>query len=145
LKGPIQSVEVSYLLHETEDPEKVGRAVKRAFSLTVQPEVEQLRGHFGNSIARVSVHLTGAEAAAAFEGMLAGLRPATRRELGTDATPSLDDHSALVLRFDKQRLVGGELVVGSKEPIRIRVKPRAFLMKGGAREFYARLFGGTER
>jgi RNA binding exosome subunit len=141
LKGPVQSVEVSYLLHATEDAAKVWGAVARTFKLTSGAKAERLEGHFGNVITRVSIHLTGAEASAAFDSMLSKLPTATRTELAADAPQFLDEHYALIIRFDKQRLVKGDLAIGSREPVRMKVKPRAFLMKGGPQEFYARLFG----
>jgi RNA binding exosome subunit len=55
----------------------------------------------------------------------------------------VDEHSALFLRFDKQGLVAGSLRLGSADAVRVKVKPRGFIPKGGADAFYAGLLRGA--
>jgi RNA binding exosome subunit len=143
LKGPIQSVEVSYLVHATEDQKKVEEALDRLLAVEVQPVIERLEGHFGNEILSVKLHLTGEEAAKAFQNVVASLSKHLRAELVANVGAFLDEHSALFLRLDKQRLVSGTLALGSGDSVRLKVKPRLFHVKGGATEFYANLIGGT--
>ena len=143
VKGPIQSVEVTYLVHATEDSGKVGTAVAQLLGVASEPMVEQLEGHFGNTIAKVRFHLTGEEAARAFERVVQKMQPTVRQEIIDDVGAFLDEHSALFLRFDKQRLVAGSLTLASADPVRMKVKPRVFLVKGGAPHFYSQLIGGT--
>jgi RNA binding exosome subunit len=142
LKGPIQSVEVTYLVHATEDQEKVEEAVGRLLGVTTRPAVERLEGHFGNEILAARLHLTGEEAAKAVQRVIAELSKDLRAELIEKIGEFLDEHSALFLRLDKQRLVSGVLALGSGDSVRLKVKPRLFLVKGGAAEFYAELIGG---
>jgi RNA binding exosome subunit len=142
LKGPIQSVEVTYLIHATEDKDRVDSAVKELVSTQAEPVAEEMEGHFGNKIVRVRFHLTGDDAASAFEGIVRHLPPGLKSELEREMGAHLDEHSALFLRLDKQRLVSGVLEAGSPDPIRVKVKPRRFLIKGDAREFYLKLLTG---
>jgi len=144
LKGPIQSIEASYIVHATEDPQILAKAVSTLLSVDARPEEEQMKGHFGNAITRVRYHLTGKDAAAALGSIAAHLPTITKDKLERDIGEFVDEHSALYLRFDKQRLVAGTLEEGTDDPVRIKVKPRGFLLRGGAEEFYSKiLFGGS--
>jgi len=143
LKGPVQSVEVSLFVHATEDLPRVAGAVASALSVAVPPQEERLEGHFGNQIVLVKWHLAGDEAMAAVAALASRLTPAAKRRLGGGLAGLVDEHSALYLRFDKQCLVEGRLEEGGRDSVRIKVKPRGFMMKAGASEFYSRvLLGG---
>jgi RNA binding exosome subunit len=142
LKGPIQSVEVTYILHSTEDPERVSSAVLGLLGTTRVPEFEHLEGHFGNAIIRARLHLEGAEAGEAIAKVVSGMPQSLRTEIIKGIASFLDEHSALYIRLDKQRLISGAAVLGSGDSVRIKVKPRIFLLKGGAARFYADLLGG---
>jgi RNA binding exosome subunit len=141
LKSPIRSVEASYLVHATEDKEKIGRAVSRLLSTGTEAEVEKLEGHYGNEILRARLQLTGKEAARAFEGIVSALPPAVKAEISSSIQTLIDEHSALFVRFDKQRLVSGTVSLGSGDSVRVKVKPRVFLVEGGAAKFYLGLLG----
>lgn len=142
MKGPIQSVEVTYLIHATEDQQKVEESIAEVLAIKVQPVIERLEGHFGNEILSVRLHLIGEEATEAFKGVVARLPKDLRVGLVSNIREFLDEHSALYLRLDKQRMVVGTLALGSGDTVRLKVKPRLFLLKGGAAEFYASLMGG---
>jgi RNA binding exosome subunit len=136
MKPPIASLEATYFIHETEDPSKVDMAVKKLLGTEASAEKEALEGHFGNKIERARVHLTGDEAASSFSAIVRALPDAVRMELMSDLEPHLDEHSALFLRLDKQLLVSGKIALGAGDAVRLKVKPRLFLLKGGASGFY---------
>lgn len=142
MKSAIQSVEASCLVHATEDRERVARAISRALGTGEAAEVETMEGHFGNEIAMVKFRLAGEEAESAARSMFAKMPSNMKRELRRDLGAHLDEHSALYLRFDKQELVRGRLAAGAGDPVRVRVKPRLFLLKGRAQEFYLRFMEG---
>lgn len=142
MKGPIQSVEVAYLLHATEDEAKVSGAVERLLGMGLEPDMERLEGHFGNEILRAKVHLVGDDASRAFSSLVGTMPQSLRKEVLADLGQFVDEHSALFLRFDKQMLVSGRLSLGASDPVRLKVKPRAYMIKGGAVSFYSQLFGG---
>ncbi len=143
MKGPIQSVEVAYLVHATEDPGKVEGAVVSLLGAKAEPVLERLEGHFGNEILRARLHLIGDEAGRAFDSLASRLPQEVRKEVIADLESFLDEHSALFLRFDKQSLVSGSVALGSADAVRVKVKPRRFMLKDGAAELYARLIGGA--
>lgn len=142
MKGPIQSLEVSYLLHSTEDPAKVNGAISELVSFERETLVEEMEGHYGNAICRVRVRLTGDDATGAFGRISQRLGEGLKKDLGRTISEHVDEHSALFLRFDKQKLVSGELSFAESDAVRIKVKPRAFLLRGTAPQFYARIIGG---
>lgn len=143
MKGPIQSVEVTYLVHATEDEKKVEEAVSQVLAVKSQPVTERLEGHFGNEILSVRLHLTGDEAARALESLVERLPKDLKARFLENIGAFVDEHSALFLRFDKQKLVSGTLALGSGDSVRLKVKPRLFLLRGRAAEFYASLIGGS--
>ena len=141
MKGPVRSLEVTYLLHATEDPERVSSAVAEMIAAGAPAQVDDLRGHYGNSISRVRIHLTGDDAQNAFDRIKSRLGGEQKAELVGNLGRYLDEHAALFLRFDKQRLVRGSLSLESADPVRVKVKPRPFLLGHDAVSFYANLLG----
>ena len=138
----IQSLEVSYLVHLTEDEGRIGSAVKETLGIDGTSTREELAGHFGNRIVHVVHRLTGVSASAAFEALARRLPPNVRKDILGRIEEMLDDHSTLYLRLDKQSLMQGEIALEGSEPVRVRVKPRLFLMKGGASGFFRSLLEG---
>ena len=139
MKGVIQSLEVTYLVHATEDREKIRKAVAGVLGRETEPEAEVLEGHFGNRIVSERVHLTGEEAESGFGHLLDSLPAGVLDQVVSELDSRLDEHSALFVRLDKQSLVSGPVSLGTSDPVRVKVKPRAFMVKGGAAKFYARL------
>lgn len=136
MKAPIQSVEISFFAHATEDQQKILKAVERAIGRQAEPELERLEGHFGNEITKVRIHLVGEGASTAFGSLVSKMGAGLAREVAANVGEYTDEHSALFLRFEKQALVGGALQLGSSDPVRVKVKPRAYLLRGGAPAFY---------
>jgi len=136
MKSTIQSLDVSLLLHATEDSERVIAAVRGLIEGDWTLETEEVEGHFGNRIKKVGVHLHGDQATKAFGALTARMPEGLRREFARDIGKLVDEHSSLFLRFDKQRLVEGEIASGYEDAVRLKVKPRAFLMHGHARDFF---------
>jgi len=142
LKSLIQSVELRYFVHATEDPEKVRSAVASLVGVATNPETELLEGHFGNEIMKVTVHLTGEDAQRAFGRIASQMSRDMKRRVVEGMAEFLDEHSALFLRLDKQDLVSGKVSLGAGDAVRVKVKPRMYLVKGEARELYSQLMGG---
>lgn len=143
MKPPITSVEVSYLIHATEDEKKVCDAVARLLGADPVLQREALEGHFGNRIVRIRIHLTGDVASSAFRHIVAALPRQVRAAVSDRLAAFVDEHSALYLRLDKQKLISGTAEIGTTDSIRIKVKPRLFAMQRGALEFYSNELEGT--
>ncbi len=142
MKGPVQSVEVSLIIHATEDKARVTGAVAAALGVSVPLEESEMEGHFGNPITLVSYHLTGDEAAEAFASLVKALPEGQKAAARANMALMLDEHSALYLRLDKQALVQGRLALGGSDPVRVRVKPRLFALRGGAEQYFKGALGG---
>ncbi len=141
LKGPIQSVEVSYLVHATEDPEKLGEAVRRVLGVSSPPETEELEGHFGNKIVNTRHHLTGDSASSTLSSLVGSLSAEARSEVLRNLRLMMDEHGALYLRLDKQSFFAGKLALAQGNVVRVRVKPRLFKVRGGVEEFFRDVLG----
>jgi len=142
MKSTIQSLEVSFLLHATEDGERVCAAVRGLIAPQALFKAEQMEGHFGNTIGKVGLHLDGEEATRAFGALVASMPGTLRRQFARDIDTLVDEHSSLYLRLDKQKLVNGTVDAGADDAVRFKVKPRAFLMHGHARDFFRGLLEG---
>lgn len=138
----VQSLEISYFLQATEDEEKVRRAVASLVGEDIPEERQEADGHFGNRIILVRRHLTGAAAMEAFHSIIGRMGNDEKRSILSDLPSVLDEHKALYIRLNKQVLVmNGAAVLTSSDPIRVRVKPRSFLVGRDPSNFYARLLG----
>jgi RNA binding exosome subunit len=135
----VQSVEVSCLIQSTEDEERIKERVRRYLGIAQSPEEEALEGHFGNRILHVRWHLTGDEAWNAFQALLSLLGYGGVGELLGSLTAHLDEHRALYVRLNKQALMNGIGAISDTDPVRIRVKPRSFMIRGSPESFYQRL------
>ena len=140
----IQALEVSCFVQATEDQRKISDSILRAFAIGQEPEAEDLEGHFGNSIVNLKWHLTGEQAWTSFRALMSFLGKDGRRELTRELGAYLDDHGALYIRLNKQTLVRGMASFSSSDPIRVRVKPRSFMMKGAPGQFYERVMQGAD-
>lgn len=139
LKGPIQSLEVSYMVHATEDSAKISAAVTSLFGHLGGEKSDRLEGHFGNPIVRVTYHMTGEDAQRAFQRFASKMDLTLKKRLKVELDEHLDEHFALYLRLDKQRLLSGRLELTNSDTVRVRVKPRLYTAKGGARSLFAGL------
>jgi RNA binding exosome subunit len=138
----VQSLEVSYFLRATEDEEKVRRAVAGLLGGEFPAERQVAEGHHGNMIVWIRHHFTGDQAEAAFREMVVHLGDDEKRAILGGLSSALDEHNALYIRLSKQVLVmKGDAVLANSDPIRVKVKPRSYLLKGDPAGFYARLLG----
>ena len=143
-RGEIQAVEVSCFVQATEDEGRLRDAITSSLAIGEGPEEERLEGHFGNHILVLSWHLTGERASASFRALVSLLGRDGRREILRELEAYLDERGALYVRLNKQTLVKGIATTSQSDPVRIRIKPRSFLMKGRPRQFYERLMGAPE-
>ncbi len=135
----IESVEVSFFVHATEDQSRLVEAVNSFFSLS-DPEVEALEGHFGNRIWHVTYGVTREAAARLFSRIAALLSGEETVGILGDRGRNIDERGALYLRFSKQELLGGRLVLAESDPVRVKLKPKGYL-KGDPATFYASRLG----
>jgi RNA binding exosome subunit len=136
LKGQIQSVEVSYFVHATEDRAKVDGAVAALLGALGEKEAESVEGHFGNQIIMVKIHLTREGATFAVRNLFSKMPLQVKESLRRDLERHMDEHSALYLRLDKQKLLSNEVALSESDPVRVRIKPRLYALGGSAAQLY---------
>ncbi|MGA2199004.1 MAG: RNA-binding domain-containing protein [Nitrososphaerales archaeon] len=137
----IQALEISCFVQATEDGGRVRDSIQRTLGVQLAPEEEDLEGYFGNSIINLTWHLTGEQAWTSFQALMSALGKDGRKELMRELDAYLDEHGALYIRLNKQTLVSGIASFSSSDPVRVRVKPRSFMMKGHPGQFYERIMG----
>lgn len=144
MSSEIQSLEISYFLQATEDEDKVQRAVRGLVGSEAHEERQVLEGHHGNTIIWIRYHPKGDEAKKALDEIISHMGDDDRKAVIEGLRSSLDEHNALYIRLSKQVLVmEGTAVLTSSDPIRVKVKPRSFLVKGDPLGFYTRLMERT--
>ncbi len=140
-KREIQSVEVSFFVHATEDQSRLIQCIEESLDLEGAPKFEPLRGHYGNRIVHVRYHVTGDDAERLFVSLASQLNTEEAHTILGSVDSMMDEHKALYLRVSKQQLLSGKVVLAQKDPVRLKVKPRSFMIGGDARGFYARIMG----
>lgn len=139
MRGQIRSVEVSYIIHATEDESKVREAVKRILGINQEPIIQSLEGHFGNEILRAVFHLTDESANHTFRMLFDNMPEYARKNVVERISSYIDEHSSLYLRLDKQNIVQGRVELSDSDAIRIKIKPRLYLVKGSEVDFFRRM------
>ena len=90
------------------------------------------------------MRLTGDEAEAALRVIISRMEQEDRKAILADLGETVDEHGALYIRLSKQGLLmRGSAVLGSSDPVRVRVKPRPYVMRRDPQGFYSRLFEGA--
>jgi RNA binding exosome subunit len=140
LKSSIQSVEISFIVHATEDKTRVQDSVRSLIGVEAEMVEDELEGHHGNKILRISSRTTGGVASDVFEKLVAGLSKESKKEVTSNIRRMMDEHSALFLRLNKQSLIRGRIELGGDETVRVKIKPRIFQLRQGAEGFYRDLF-----
>ncbi len=140
MSSAVQSLEVSYFIQMTEDQEKVKKAVAALLGGELPAERQEVEGHYGNKIVWIRHHLTGDEAEAALRRIVSLIGPDERKAILDDLGAVVDEHNALYIRLSKQVLVmKGSAVLASSDPVRVKVKPRSYMINRDPEGFYARL------
>ena len=132
-------MEVSCFIHATEDQGKVAGAIANELQFSSEPQRERLDGHFGNEVIHLRYRLTGEDAWKAFRSIVERLEGDNLHTLVQGLDSAIDEHSALYLRFSKQDLLMGRFAFSTGDPIRVRVKPKQFMIHGDVTRFYAQL------
>jgi RNA binding exosome subunit len=114
--------------HETEDPERVRRALRHvARAETLAIEETKVDGSHGNRIAILEAQVKSTAAERAFFEAIARDDPRGFARLPEELERRVDEHLNLFLRLDKQEAFQGRLVVTSSEDaVTVRGKLRTF-------------------
>jgi RNA binding exosome subunit len=122
----VTTLEISCLVHATEDHEKVIHAVRVLLPDRYIEEVQfsrnELQGYYKNPITLYKTRITDRRVIADIVAKLAGaLDPSDRHTLTTDFGRYVDRRT-LYLRFDKQDAYLGRLRLAHADPIRVKMR-----------------------
>lgn len=120
-------LEMSVLVHATEDTKKVKRAIKEVLPShlreTPNLRVEELEGHYGNPIKLIKFTLEKSEwATTIMESFINRFSDQTLRQIASNLDQYLDKEGNLFLRLDKQAALSGVLQLRQDDAIRIKIK-----------------------
>ncbi|MCP8315224.1 MAG: hypothetical protein H3Z53_12775 [archaeon] len=122
------SIEITWMIHATEDGEKVVKKMGEFLPLSGDDiKSFNLEGHFGNPILLYKARLTGAKANKFVDTLFSSLSDIEKKMLERELSKHLDEYGALYIRIDKQLLCEGKISLSEKDAIRIKLKPRSGL------------------
>ncbi|MBI4258921.1 MAG: hypothetical protein HY619_08190 [Thaumarchaeota archaeon] len=119
----LSSAEVSFLIHATEDEDRLIEAVAEKLSVPKNLFViKRMKGHFDNPISQCMAVMHGDLASRFAETVFSRIRVSDRIILKNALSDHIDEHGSVYLRIDKQKLVNGKIELAQRDPIRVRLK-----------------------
>ena len=120
-------VEISFIIHATEDPDKVLKAAKNIlpeeYAEDVKYEKNVLTGYHKNPIIMIKTSIKEKiRAAALLKRILGKLEADDRALLSSGFRSHIDSKGSLYIRLDKQEAFLGRIKFCSVDPIRIKTK-----------------------
>ena len=123
MKGKIEWIKVSAVVHSTEDREKVGEAISTLFPFEFTINVSKAKGHFGNPIEYLEVVIKRSNDIKKFWRKLVELLGDQVKVLSNEIDSRIDAQNVLHIKIDKQRAYLGEVCLAkSGDPISVKVK-----------------------
>lgn len=122
MKGKIEWIKVSAVVHSTESREKVSQAIATLFPFDFEIQVSKAEGHYGNPIEYLEVELKKSSEIKAFWDNFVLMFKEKMQTLLNTLEERLDAQNVLHIRLDKQKAYLGEIELSSVDPIAIKVK-----------------------
>ncbi|MEM0503199.1 MAG: RNA-binding domain-containing protein [Archaeoglobaceae archaeon] len=122
MKGKIEWIRVSAVVHSTESREKVSQAIANLFPFDFEIQVSPAKGHFGNPIEYLEVEITKSSKIKAFWRNLTQLLRDELESLLSTLEERIDSQNVLHIRIDKQKAFLGEFRLSNVDPIAIKAK-----------------------
>jgi len=120
------SIEITWMIHATEDREKVVKKMVEFFPLSYNDVKSfNLEGHFGNPILLYKARLTGDKAGKFVQALFSSLSDIDKKILERELSKYLDEHGTFYIRIDKQLLCEGKIGISEKDSMRIKLKPKS--------------------
>ena len=122
----VRSVEITTLVHATEDESKVVNAVRNLFPRGSEPPAYQstrLEGYFGDPITALKYHVKNRRQATDFlDNLVAGLSSLDLQTLLDELPQRIDGTKNLYVRLDKQKAYLGRFALERHDSIRVKAK-----------------------
>ena len=139
MKGKIEWIKVSAVVHSTEDREKVGEAISTLFPFEFEILVSKVKGHYGNPMEYLEVELKKSGEIKRFWRNFVELLGSQINEILDALEERIDDQNILHIRVDKQKAYLGEVELSyGGDPIAVKVKLVTFPAKREAIVEFAR-------
>lgn len=123
-------IEISFIIHATEDSQKVCEKFAQLFSLDSKNfNCSTLKGHFGNPIFLFQMILFKKDSEKFVKILLGLINEVDRISVHEELQKLLDEHGNLRLYINKQMLVNGKIVIDGEDVIKIKIKPKGFTME----------------
>jgi hypothetical protein len=126
IKRPVRHVELSTLVHATEDKEKVLRAVYNLFPESINPPrifETKLKGFFGDDLISLKLEINKRRPATEFlEHLILNLNSIEHLEILENLPQRMDDSKNLYIRFDKQKAFQGVVSLETHDSIRVKFR-----------------------
>jgi len=128
LKGKVQfsSIEVTWIIHATEDEEKVMKKIVSLFPLSIERiKSSKLWGHFRNPVILYKIKLSGADADEFAHILFSSLGVTDKKKLEYDLPKYVDKDGLLYFRISKQLLFENKIAISETDVMRIKLKPKS--------------------
>ncbi|WP_202319278.1 RNA-binding domain-containing protein [Archaeoglobus neptunius] len=130
MKGRIEWIKISAVVHSTEDRNKVGEAIATLFPFEFEIAVSKAKGHYGNPIEYLEVELSRNREIKIFWNHFLDLLGEQVKEVIETVEDRVDEQNVLHIRIDKQKAYLGEVVLSQRgDPIAVKVKLVTFPAK----------------
>ncbi|MCX8188364.1 MAG: hypothetical protein N3F64_01470 [Nitrososphaeria archaeon] len=142
LKG--LSIEISFLVHATEDEKKLFEAIKSIFNLDPENFAQNVfEGHYGNPIYKYTAIIKGNLTQHVLRIIFERLDMADKNVLTKSIEERIDEHKNLYLRIEKSSLFKKFFRLGTSNVIYLKLIPKNKKI-GNIKNFYENLIIGLE-
>ncbi len=128
-------VTIDIIIHATEDISKFFDSLNQLFEIEQEKIlVQELKGHFDNPITTLHAKFSKKDAKKIVGKIVSNLTESQEREL-VDSLEQRIQNSTLHLRFDKQKLVQGNIDFREKDPVKIKIFTPIYTKKDAVKIF----------
>jgi RNA-binding protein len=139
--------EISFLVHATEDKDRVLNLVSLALIIDKDKfKATDLLGHWGNEIEMIKASVEGKLSRDVASIVLTSLDIYDRRTMLYSLNDYVDDKGTLHLRLNKQKICDGKFELSEVDSIKVKIKPKLFFsrVKEDYIQEYRRLLGSND-
>jgi RNA binding exosome subunit len=127
LNYQVESVEISFLVHATEDMDRlllmINSMIPKQNIEDLEFSIDEMRGYYGNPISKVKTVIRNRSIASELALNIANrLRFDDKAILRSDIRQYVDESGTLYIRLDKQAIFKGDFILDISDPIRVKIK-----------------------
>ncbi|MEM4522171.1 MAG: RNA-binding domain-containing protein [Nitrososphaeria archaeon] len=138
------NIEISFLIHATEDEKKLFDIIKSSFNLHPENFIQNVfKGHYGNPIYKYTTIVQGNLAQQIMKTVLERLDIIDKNILVKSIEGRVDDHKNLYLRIEKSSLFKKFFRLGTSNVIYLKLIPKNKKIEN-IKNFYENLIIGLE-